>query len=111
MTTRRYKPMRNGKMHVEPKDEYKARNAGKSPDEMDSVVQLVHLVRMRGGVTPGIMEQKNRNEGRDGTGPHSPTTARADVEEPLGFDQQPLERGEEVHGDLELDLMDEHEMG
>src|SRR6478736_2388369 len=105
MTTRRYKPTRAGKMHVESKDEFKGRNAGKSPDEMDSVVQLVHLVRMRGGVTPGISEQKNRNEGKGANGlPHSPSTDKADREEPLDIEQQPLDHGEEVHGDLELTM-------
>jgi hypothetical protein len=89
MTNRRYKPTRNGKMHVESKDEYKARNAGKSPDEMDSVVMLVHLVRVRGGVTPGIVEQKNNKEGKGPEKAHSPTSQPADIDERLELESPP----------------------
>lgn len=104
MTTRRYKHMRNGRMHIESKDEYKARNAGKSPDEMDSVVMLVHLVRQRGGVTPGLMEQQNRNEGKGEAGlPVTPTAERVDKEDDLELtSHQPLEGGDGDGGDLEL---------
>lgn len=107
MTTRRYKYMRNGRMHIESKDEFKTRNAGKSPDEMDAVVMLVHLVRMRGGVTPGIIEQKNNNEGRKDLGPAvTPTAERIDREEPLDIEGPPLDIGEDVRGDLEFDMQE-----
>lgn len=104
MTTRRFKYTRNGRMHVESKDEYKGRNGGKSPDEMDAVVMMVQLVRMRSGVTPGVIEQYNRNEKRDAFGAPvvTPTTDRADVEDPLEMESEPLEVGQEVHGSLDL---------
>jgi hypothetical protein len=102
MTTRRYKGMRNGRLHVESKEEYKARNAGKSPDEMDSVVMLVHLIRLRGGIIPGISEQKNNKEGGVADKAHTPTSARADVEAALDIASQPLEMGDDVRGELEF---------
>jgi hypothetical protein len=37
----------NGRLKVEPKDQYKKRNQGRSPDYSDSCVQLPQLVRMR----------------------------------------------------------------
>ena len=95
MTTRRYKRTRNGRMHVESKDEYKARNAGKSPDEMDAVVMLLHLIRMRGGVIAGIVEQQNNKSDRV-IKAYSPTTDRSDVEEPLELGSEPDDNGEEL---------------
>lgn len=95
MTTRRYKRTRNGRMHVESKDEYKARNAGKSPDEMDAVVMLLHLIRMRGGVIAGIVEQQNNKSDR-AIKAYSPTTDRSDVEEPLELGSEPDDNGEEL---------------
>lgn len=106
MTTRRYKGMRNGRLHVESKDEYKARNAGKSPDEMDAVVMLVHLVRVRGGITPGIIEQKSRNEGKGAQPAVTPTAEKIDREEPLDLEGSPLEVGDDVHGELDLGAED-----
>jgi hypothetical protein len=38
---------------VERKDKYKNRNKGKSPDKAESLIQLVHLVRMRGELFAG----------------------------------------------------------
>lgn len=108
MTTRRYKHMRNGRMHIESKDEFKTRNAGKSPDEMDAVVMLVHLVRVRGGVVPGIVEQTNNNEKRADLGPAvTPTAAKADRDEPLDVEGPPLDNGDDVRGDLEFDYPDD----
>jgi hypothetical protein len=82
-------------MHVESKDEYKARNAGKSPDEMDAVVMLLHLIRMRGGVIAGIVEQQNNKSDRV-IKAYSPTTDRSDVEEPLELGSEPDDNGEEL---------------
>ncbi len=104
MTTRRYEHMKNGKLKVEAKDKYKARNGGKSPDEMDAAVMLCHLVRVRGGVTPGIIEQKNRNEGKGSSGlPVTPSAERVDKEDELELtSHQALEGGDGDGGDLEL---------
>lgn len=105
MTSRRYKRTRNGRLHIESKDEYKARNAGKSPDEMDVVVMMLHLCRVRGGVTPGIIEQKNRNAPQEGGkyNPVTPTAETIDRSDPLSSGEEgPLEGGQEVHGDLDL---------
>lgn len=96
MTTRRYKPMRNGRLKVEAKDEYKARNGGKSPDEMDTVVMLLHLIRMRSGVIAGIVEHKDNKSGTGGLKTSSPTSDRADVEEPLELNTGPDGDGTEL---------------
>lgn len=47
MTQRKYRLVTKGRSRVESKKEYKQRTAGRSPDEVDSLFQLVHLVRMR----------------------------------------------------------------
>lgn len=57
LTSRRYKTAKKG-IKVESKDEYKARNAGVSPDEADSLVMLVHLVRRNSDVLPGLVEEQ-----------------------------------------------------
>jgi len=57
LTSRRYRTGKRG-IKVEPKDEYKARNANASPDEADAFVMLPHLVRMKGGVLPGLVEER-----------------------------------------------------
>jgi hypothetical protein len=56
LTSRRFKNGKNG-IKVEAKEEYKARNSGKSPDEADAIVMLVHLVRKNSDVLPGLVEQ------------------------------------------------------
>ena len=56
MTSRRFRNGKNG-IKVENKDEYKSRNAGKSPDEADSLVMLVSLVRKNFEILPGLVEQ------------------------------------------------------
>ncbi len=56
LTNRRYRHGKNG-IKVEAKDEYKARNAGKSPDEADAIVMLPWLVRQNSDVLPGLVEQ------------------------------------------------------
>jgi hypothetical protein len=56
LTSRQYSPGKKG-IKVEPKDKYKARNAGVSPDEADCLVMLVHAVRLTSDVLPGLVEQ------------------------------------------------------
>lgn len=56
MTNRRYRPVKGGKLRVEPKQEYKARTRLGSPDEADVVTLLVELVRQRFNVIPGMRE-------------------------------------------------------
>lgn len=58
MTTRRYRPTKGGRVRVEPKQEYKARNQGVSPDEADILTMLVCWCRQRGEVLPGIIEAR-----------------------------------------------------
>jgi hypothetical protein len=57
ITTRRYRNVKNGKMRIEPKHEYKLRNSGVSPDHADIACLLVEWCRQRGKVLPGIMEK------------------------------------------------------
>ena len=56
LTARRYDHSKNG-IKVEPKDKYMARNGGVSPDEADSMVMLVHVVRKNAKVIPGLEEE------------------------------------------------------
>jgi hypothetical protein len=56
LSSRRFRYAKNATMKVESKDEYKARNQ-RSCDEADSVIQCVQLVRTRGHVLPGMVEQ------------------------------------------------------
>lgn len=65
LTSRRFKYVKERRMRIESKDEYKARNAYISPDESDSIVMLCHLAATRGGVVPGIMEQTDHSKGRN----------------------------------------------
>ena len=57
LTSRRYKHGKNG-IKVEPKEEYVARNKH-SPDEADSMIMLLHVVRVNSDVIPGLVEQQN----------------------------------------------------
>lgn len=66
MTTRRYRPVKGGRTRVEPKQEYKARNQGVSPDEADIFILLVEWCRQRGGVLPGIIEKRKEITGNSG---------------------------------------------
>jgi hypothetical protein len=59
LTSRRFKHSKKG-IKVEPKDEYRARNANASPDEADAIVMLIHLVRRSGKVLPGLVEEEPR---------------------------------------------------
>jgi hypothetical protein len=60
LTSRRYKNGKNG-IKVEPKEEYVARNKY-SPDEADSLVMLVHVVRRNSDTIPGLVEQQVPNK-------------------------------------------------
>jgi hypothetical protein len=66
--TRRYRNIKGGKIQVEPKHEYRARNSGApSPDEIDVLNLLVEWCRQRGGVLPGVQEEKkDLPDGYDG---------------------------------------------
>lgn len=57
LTSRRYRNGKAGKITVESKDEYKARNQH-SPDEADAMIMLTHLVRKRSDVLPGLVSQQ-----------------------------------------------------
>lgn len=59
LTSRRYRTIRGGKIQVEPKHEYRARNANTSPDEADVVTYLVEWCRRRGHYIPGVEESQN----------------------------------------------------
>ncbi len=65
VTTRRYRNVKGGRIRVEPKEEYKARNQGTSPDELDILTLLVEWCRQRGGVLPGIREKRDSDAGPD----------------------------------------------
>lgn len=79
LTSRRFRNVKGGRVQVEPKHEYRARNQGVSPDEADCMLLLVEWCRQRGGVTPGIMETK-KNSGE----PYQPVSLQnADDPEPL----------------------------
>lgn len=65
LTSRRYTPGKAGRIKVESKDQYKSRNAGKSPDEADSVIMLPMLVRQFADVIPGTVEQESRSKSPD----------------------------------------------
>jgi hypothetical protein len=80
LTTRRYHNVKGGRVQVEAKDIYRARNAGHSPDEADVLTLLVEWCRQRGKVLPGIIEKPNeeRREER-----HVTSLKNADEPEPL----------------------------
>ena len=63
LTSRRYRNVKGGKVQVEPKHEYRARNQGVSPDEADIFNLLVEWARRRGGVLPGVMEANKKDGG------------------------------------------------
>jgi hypothetical protein len=65
VTTRRYRPVKNSRVRVEPKEEYKSRNSWVSPDEADILCMLVEWCRMRGGYTPGIQESRMKGAAKD----------------------------------------------
>lgn len=59
ITTRRYRNVKGGRVRVEPKEEYKARNGMVSPDDADILCMMVEFCRQRGGVIPGMQEIKD----------------------------------------------------
>lgn len=65
LTSRRYETNRKG-IKVEAKEKYIARNQN-SPDEVDALIQLVHLVRLSGSVLPGLLEESPKSKS-SGTG-------------------------------------------
>lgn len=83
LSSRRFRYAKNGTMKVESKDEYKQRNQ-RSCDEADSVIQIVQLIRARGHILPGMMEQSDsrfNNEDSEKAGLET-----ADVDESLAKD-------------------------
>lgn len=60
LTYRRYWNLSRGRIRVESKEEYKARQK-LSPDFADALVQGPMLVRLRIGEFPGLSDQLNRN--------------------------------------------------
>jgi hypothetical protein len=82
LTTRRYYNVKGGKVQVEAKEVYRARNQGHSPDEADVLLLMVEWCRQRGKVLPGIMEVNNdRQEGA----PERVSLKNADEPESLGI--------------------------
>jgi hypothetical protein len=66
LSSRRYRPVKGGRLRIESKPEYKARMQF-SPDEGDSVVMLPHLIRMRTSDLPGMIQQSGNSDiGADG---------------------------------------------
>lgn len=74
LTGRRFRYSKASRLKIESKEEFKARNAGKSPDEADCIVMLIQLLRLRGGVVPGIVEQKNNQRPKPFLKPVTPTS-------------------------------------
>ncbi len=62
LTSRRYDTTGKG-ITVEPKDKYKSRNGGISPDESDCLVMLLHCVRKNSDVIPGLVEAQTPKRG------------------------------------------------
>jgi hypothetical protein len=61
LTTRRFRYVKGGKVRIEAKEEWKARNSGKSPDEAESLLMAQQLMRQRASVLPGMATmQDNR---------------------------------------------------
>lgn len=66
LTTRRYRAGTTKGIKVEKKEEYMARNAQHSPDEADALMMLLHVVRQRSDVVPGLVEhQRTGKESSD----------------------------------------------
>jgi hypothetical protein len=65
LTTRRYYNVKGGKVQVEAKEIWRARNHGQSPDEADTCQLFCEWCRQRGKVLPGIMEKKKEEESGD----------------------------------------------
>jgi hypothetical protein len=66
LTSRRYGTSKGGKIKVEAKDQYKARNGGASPDAADACIMLTLLVRQTGDALPGLVDQSPETTSRNG---------------------------------------------
>jgi hypothetical protein len=84
LTTRRYYNVKGGRVQVEAKEVYRARNQGQSPDEADTTQLFVEWCRQRGKVLPGIMEAKKPEEGA----PEKVSLKNADEYESLGTEAE-----------------------
>jgi hypothetical protein len=84
LTTRRYYNVKGGRVQVEAKEVYKARNSGASPDEADTTQLFVEWCRQRGKVLPGIMEAKKPEQGA----PERVSLKNADEYETLGTEAE-----------------------
>jgi len=60
LSSRRYSTVKDHKSRVESKDNYKARNAGVSPDIADTFIMLPQLIRTRFNTIPGMMEASSK---------------------------------------------------
>lgn len=58
LTGRKFSP-RGKRYRVETKVEYKSHSGGSSPDEADSLIMAVHLIRIRQGERPSIMPDRH----------------------------------------------------
>lgn len=95
LTTRRYRNVKGGRIRIEPKEEYKSRNSGVSPDSADLATLLVEWCRQRGGVTPGIQEQIDNSRAPSDMKPMSIESAEED--ETLEDGQRKWEPGNLPH--------------
>jgi hypothetical protein len=65
LTTRRFRYVKGGKVRIEAKEEWKARNSGKSPDEAESLLMAQQLMRQRAGVLPGMATMQDNRPKRE----------------------------------------------
>lgn len=86
LTTRRYHNIKGGKVQVEAKEVYRARNSGASPDEGDTILLLVEWCRQRGKFLPGIMEKKVEDFDKDDY--QKVSIKNADEQESLGTEPE-----------------------
>lgn len=92
LTTRRYYNVKGGKVQVEAKEVYRARNQNQSPDEADVCLLLVEWCRQRGKVLPGLIEKAK--DSRPGA-PEAVSLKNADEPETL-----------ETHGEWQPNRLD-----
>jgi hypothetical protein len=84
LTSRRFSRVSAGRVKVENKDAYRARNGGHSPDEADTMLMLVFLLRQRGNVLPGLIESNAETNGRKQV--VRELEIKSDIEEDLTLD-------------------------
>lgn len=80
LSSRRFRYAKNATMKVESKDEYKSRNQ-RSCDEADSVIQCVQLIRSRGQILPGMVEQTDLRDPNEDS--ESVKQETADIEDSI----------------------------